>query len=64
MKRAASMPLLDKHTEALLQMLLHASAMRPLRGTAAVFCAAFPAGGATSFHALACLLVVLKASAL
>lgn len=52
--------LLDPKTTAALQRLLEASAARPLRDTSAAFTTAFPDGGTTAFHALACLLVLLK----
>lgn len=52
--------LLDPKSIATLQNLLKASSARALRETSAEFSAAFPDGGAASFRALSCLLVLLK----
>lgn len=54
------MSLLDLKTVGILEKLLASSSKRPLRETSAQFAAVFPGGGATAFHALACLLAVLK----
>lgn len=54
------MSLLDAKTVAILEHLLASSSKRPLRETSAQFAAVFPGSGAAAFHALACLLAVLK----
>lgn len=57
----AAASLLDERTVAILEALLRASARRPLRDTEAAFSAAF-SNDAAKFHALACLLLVLRVS--
>ncbi len=57
----AAASLLDERTVAILEALLRASARRPLRDTEAAFRAAFY-NDAAKFHALACLLLVLRVS--